>query len=203
MNTTAAVRRLLALMLVAAMALAACGEDDADETAAEGDTTTSAAEGGEEEGPPEVNPCAPGESGEFQPPTAPAAGATPVTVTAVDFAFQGAEAMAKQGEYGLSLKNDGKELHELVVSRLDDEEKRPIAEILASGEQPKQTRIAHAFACPGKTSEPTAVKIDKPGRYVVLCFIPVGTKPETDPADFEKLEKPHAAEGMIQELTVS
>lgn len=47
------------------------------------------------------------------------------------------------------------------------------------------------------------MNIDEPGRYVAVCFIPVGTTPETPPEDFENLGPPHALQGMVAEFEVS
>src|SRR5688572_28086126 len=153
------------------LGLAACGDDDDEEstatteaaeetttTAAEEETTTTAAaeeEGeGEEGGPPEANPCAPGESGELAPATPPADGATELAVTATEYAFEGLDITAT-GEYAISLTNGGNELHELVLVKLLDEE-TPLEELLASEEEPAMEEVAFTFACPGATGETTA-----------------------------------------------
>ena len=207
-------RLLVALFAVFSLtALAACGDDDED---AASDTTTEDtqaaddgaegedAEGGEEGGAPEENPCAEGASGQLgEDAEAPAEGATPVEVTASEYAFAGGDELATQGEYAMTLTNSGQELHEAIIVRLSDEETRTVAELLESEEDPEMTDVAFAFACPGATAEPVAVNIDQPGRYVMLCFVPVGTLPTTPPEQFETLGPPHAAQGMVKEFTVS
>lgn len=199
-----------------AFGLVACGGDDEDtaetgdaptttEAAADESTTTSApTEGeGDEGGAPDVNPCAEGESGTLGPATPPVEGATEVAVTAVDYGFEGLEALSSTGQYAVTLTNDGQELHELVIQKIDDDETRPLEELLQE-EDPSDfvTDVAFTFACPGATSEPTQVDLETPGRYVALCFIPVGTTPETPPEEFETLGPPHAFQGMIREVTV-
>jgi hypothetical protein len=212
--------RALAGATVLVLGVAACGDDSDEETtdttvAAEATTTTAAddetttteaaAEGGDEgeEGgdAPDVNPCAEGESGELAPATPPAAGATEVAVSATEYRFDGLDAMSATGEYAVTLTNEGQELHELIVVRLADEE-TPLEELIASDEEPEMTEIAFTFACPGATADVTAANLDQPGRYVAVCFIPVGTTPETAPEDFETLGPPHAAQGMAQEFFI-
>jgi hypothetical protein len=211
-------RRMVAALAGAALVvgLGACSDDDEDasttttagEAAGEETTTSAPAEGeGEEEGeggPPEVNPCAEGESGTLGPVTPPADGATAVEVTASEYTFAGLDALSAPGEYGVTLVNDGAELHELVIQRINDDETRPLEELLQE-EDPSGfvTDVAFTFACPGASAEAAEVNIEEPGRYVALCFIPVGTVPETPPEEFEQLGPPHAFQGMAIEFQVS
>lgn len=157
------------------------------------------------DGPPDANPCASGESGELgEASETPSDDATAIEVTATDYAFDGLDEITSTGDYALTLTNDGEELHEIVLVRIDDDETRPVEELLQE-EDPSSfaTDVAFAFACPGDSSEPTAVNIDEPGRYVAVCFIPVGVTPETPPEEFETLGPPHALEGMVAEIQVS
>jgi hypothetical protein len=174
--------------------------DDAIDDAGDGSTDTTALP----DGPPPVNPCAAGESGELGETQAPSDDATAIEVTADEYVFDGLEAIDGTGEYALTLDNVGEELHEIVMVRIDDDETRPVEELLQE-EDPSEfaTDIAFAFACPGETSEPTAVNIDEPGRYVAVCFIPVGVTPDTPPDEFETLGPPHALQGMVTEIEVS
>ena len=209
-------RKLFALLMLFALALgvAACGDDD-EEPAASGDandptTTTTAADDGEGEGPdgpPEVNPCAEGvtpEEAGLPPAEEPAEGATPVSITAKDYEFVGADALDAGGSFAITLTNEGTELHEMAIVKLADDETRSVEEIMASGEEPETTDVAFGFACPGSSTVLNA-DVSAPGRYVALCFIPVGTTPETDPAVFasEDSGPPHAMNGMIHEFTIS
>ena len=202
-------RLLVSLFAVLSLgaALAACGDDDDDDAA----TTTTEAEGddeatdeGEDEAP-DVNPCAEGESGTFDdaPPVAPAAGATPVTISASEYAFAGTEALAAVGSYAVSLENVGQELHELVIQQLAADETRPLEELIALPEPPPTTDVAFAFACPGATADAVGVELTEPGRYVVLCFLPTGLLPTTPPEEIESLGPPHAFQGMALELQVT
>ena len=46
--------------------------------------------------------------------------------------------------------------------------------------------------------------IEEPGRYVLLCFFPSGALPGQPGSALEGLEgPPHAAAGMLNEVTIS
>ncbi len=176
-------------------------DDATDDTdSGDGASDTTMAPGG----PPPVNPCAAGESGTIGEAPEPADGATPIEVTAREYSFDGLEQIDGTGSYALILRNEGAQLHELILVRIDDDETRPIEELLEE-DDPSQfaTDIAFAFACPGDAGEPTAVEIDEPGRYAAVCFIPVGVTPETPAEEFETLGPPHAMEGMVAEFEVT
>jgi hypothetical protein len=175
--------------------------DDAVDDISDDDTTDTTAL---PDGPPDANPCAAGESGDLGETEAPSDDATAIEVTADEYVFSGLDEITETGEYALTLTNEGEELHEIVMVRIDDDETRPVEELLQE-EDPSQfaTDVAFAFACPGDSSEPTAVNIDEPGRYVAVCFIPVGVTPDTPPEDFETLGPPHALQGMVAEIQVS
>ncbi|MEZ5248268.1 MAG: hypothetical protein R2713_03330 [Ilumatobacteraceae bacterium] len=83
------------------------------------------------DGPPPVNPCAAGESGGLggEGP-APAPDATEIEVIAREFVLDGLEAIDSTGEFALTLTNTGSELHEVVMVRIDDDETRPLEELL-------------------------------------------------------------------------
>jgi hypothetical protein len=211
--------RKLAALLAATLlmfGLAACGDDDDDDTAVGADDTSETTEAGDDhdmptegegdEGPPEVNPCAdgvdPADAG-LPPAEEPAEGATAVTVTAKEYEFAGVDALSAGGTFAITFENAGKELHELMIQHIDDSETRSIEEMMQSEEQPETvSEVAFGFACPGSTTTFNA-EVTEPGRYVALCFIPVGTTPETDPKDFEAGGPPHAMQGMVVEFEVS
>jgi hypothetical protein len=205
---------LTLLASLSLIALGACGEDD--ETADGDDTTTTAIEepgaevdqdGEGEDGPPEANPCAEGESGTFgPPPEEPADDATSVTITATDYEFAGWEELHNAGEYGITLVNEGEELHEMQLVRITDEQNRPIEELVDLNEEELEgviNQVAFSFACPGDAADPVAADMTEPGRYVMICFIPVGATPETSIEEFETLEPPHFAQGMVHEFEVT
>jgi hypothetical protein len=198
--------------LAVAGLIGGCADDEGDTaTEARQDTTTTVlanpATSREEGGPPEVNPCAEGEDGQFSPPEvsgSPGDAAEPVTVTAREFSFEGVQAMDTTGEYALTFTNEGDQLHQIVIQRIDDDDSRPAEEILAE-EVPSEftTDVAFGFACPGEVAEPISVELEEPGRYMAVCFIPDGTTPQSPPEHFESYAPAHATRGMVEEFQVS
>ena len=206
-------RLLVALFAVLSLsaALAACGDDDDEASDTTTEDTRDAEEGADDEGTdegegaPDENPCAEGAESPTDPEAeAPAADATPVTITAAEYSFTGGDELATQGSYAVTLANEGQELHELALVRLAEGVDAPLEELLASDEEPELTEVGGSFACPGTSAEPVAIEIDEPGRYVMVCFIPVGTLPTSTPEELEASEgPPHAAQGMAKEFIVS
>lgn len=144
-----------------------------------------------------------------------------VQVTGTDYAFD-APAEVAAGT-SLTFTNDSDaEVHEMLVLRVDDDETRPLEELmgLPDAEAQEVTEFrGMLLALPGEAGiDPEApdaggsVTLDEPGRYLLLCFIPEGADPgayeaalagEGDgPPDVEG-GSPHAALGMVHELTVS
>jgi hypothetical protein len=193
-----------------------CTDDEGDAAGeAQGTTTTTTttstvlvnpATSREEEGPPEANPCVEGEDFPVEPPEVnepPGDGAEPVQVTAREYSFSGVQAMDTTGEYALVLANEGDELHQIVIQRIEDDD-RPALEILNENVPSDfTTDIAFGFACPDEVAEPVSVNLDQPGRYIASCFIPSGITTESPPEDFDSDAPAHAARGMFEEFHVS
>lgn len=138
-----------------------------------------------------------------------------VTVTAVDYAFEGIPEPIPAGSV-IGLENQGEEPHELVAFRIPDDETRTLEELLAlpEDEEPPVDFVGVAIA--PTTGDPVypegPVTLDEPGRYAFVCFLPVGVSDE----DFEAMMAagpegsppplpegpPHFAEGMWAEVTV-
>jgi plastocyanin len=139
-----------------------------------------------------------------------------IAVTAVDYAFEGLPDVIGAGST-LTLTNEGAEPHELVALRIPDDEDRSVSELLAlpqeelfavfGGDAEPATVI---LAGPGQTDVPGAVVGDgtltEPGRYAIICFIPVGSDPSALDPEAEGPPQsdspPHAARGMWAEVTV-
>jgi hypothetical protein len=197
-------RFAVAGLVTGALLFAACGDDedpieDADSTATATVTRTATA----------TTSTATSETGET------------VEVTAVDYEFEDLPESIEAGTM-LTLKNDSDaEAHELVAIRLPDNETRPVSELITLpdeelGEIVSTEPAVVLIAAPGE--EGMAVvgdgTITEPGRYAVVCFIPVGADPaevlagppadDATPAAEEEPAgpPPHAAEGMYAELTV-
>lgn len=143
-----------------------------------------------------------------------------VKVTATDYRFDGLPSSTVTGTQ-FSFQNDStKEVHEMIVQRIPDEETRPVGALLALPEDELEAAVGNSepvmviVALPGEAGmvvEGTDV-INEPGRYAVLCFIPVGADPEkvreamsdpdaTGPPDLGT-GPPHIMEGMYGEVTV-
>jgi len=142
------------------------------------------------------------------------------TVTATDYRFENLPKSVKSGTT-LSLKNSsGKELHEMVIVKLPDTEKRSVAELVKLPQaqfdalSPGPPALV-LLGPPGGGAEIKAVgngKLTAKGRYVVICAIPTGA----DPAAYLKAAQaatdgppkvdggpPHFTMGMYGEITVT
>ncbi len=115
-------------------------------------------------------------------------------ITGTEYAFAGVPAAVRAGPASFEFRNAGKEAHELVLFRFNDEVTERFLELLRlPGPQAlaKVRRLGFAFAGPG--SADYAVADLNPGRYAMVCFIPVGDK---------KVGPPHATRGMVAEFRV-
>lgn len=190
-HTTRRARALIALVLVGGLGLAACG-DDSESPAASGDaiesedeSTTTSTETSEEE-------------------------AETVEVTGIEYGFQGLEGELAAGTE-LTFTNGGKEVHELILMRINDDETRSIEELLALPEEEAQQSVTMkgvAVAGPGEDGQVVEGELvaDEAGRYAAICFIPVGTTEMPDGPPQEGAEPsgpPHFTQGMVTEITVS
>jgi hypothetical protein len=123
-----------------------------------------------------------------------------ITVTAVDYAFQGIPSEVDTGALGVEFANEGEEFHELVLFRKNDDVDQSFDEILELDEEEAGELMSEAggtFAGPGEDS--TALfDLSEPGEYVAVCFVPVGATPDNEEAD----GPPHFTEGMKTEFTV-
>ena len=182
MDTTTRTRTALALVLL--LLLTACGSDDTDtsETAETAENTADT--------PAEV-----------------------VAITAVDYAFEGVPAEVAAGtELTLQGVADA-EPHEAVVFRVPDGDDRAPLELLDSGEELPfaGVLIAPPGGAPGFGPEGPVV-LTEPGRYLLVCFIPVGTTAEAfaelaesggTSEDLPQTGPPHFVQGMVADLTVA
>jgi hypothetical protein len=151
-----------------------------------------------------------------------------MNVTAADYNYTGLEADYAAGPTVVTLTNEGEEVHEIALARINDDVTETAAEIVALPEEEAFSKIVLAgvgFAFPG-TEGFTVVDLE-PGRYIAVCFIPQGATPEVvaqlraqgegppgegsapegsapegSGPDLE-LGPPHHTQGMIQEFTVT
>ena len=128
-----------------------------------------------------------------------------VDVSMGDYSFTGIPESVDKGVVAFVLSNDGAEVHEFIVARLKGD--TTVDDILALPEDATakerkklvQEIPGGGFAAPGQ-SDVALISLKKPGQYVALCFIPVGSTPDAaDGGD----GPPHAHEGMTAEFTVN
>lgn len=115
---------------------------------------------------------------------------TVVGVSLTDYAFTFNVSSVVQPEVlQFQVRNDGAELHELVLFRMP--EGVTVEDIVADpeGTIPEDAFIGAVFAAPGEQTDMVLVGLE-PGKYVAICFIPT---PDG---------VPHFAEGMIAEFEV-
>jgi hypothetical protein len=132
-----------------------------------------------------------------------------VDVTMQDYAFSGMPAEVEKGKVAVSLTNEGTELHEFAVFRLKgDATLDDILALPADASEEDQSELVTpvrgaGFAFPGG-SDTAFFNLKKTGDYVALCFIPVGTTPDTIQGEGEGgTGPPHFMEGMAAEFEVT
>jgi hypothetical protein len=127
-----------------------------------------------------------------------------VTATSSDYAFTGMPATLSSGPLSIELVNDGPEVHELTVLRVDPDVTAPLAELMMSEEAGAQALEFVTSTGPLEVGDSDYVMVNlEPGRYAVACFIPQGATSMEALAQLASDAAPHAALGMIHELIVS
>jgi hypothetical protein len=133
-----------------------------------------------------------------------------------DYAFVDFPTEVEKGTVAFVVNNDGTELHEIHFVRLKGD--ATLDDILALPPDAEDSEFEElgtevrggAFAFPG-ASDIAFVTFKKPGTYVALCSIPVGTTPEAVEAEESGGEEheegseeapPHFTEGMAAEFEV-
>jgi hypothetical protein len=100
-------------------------------------------------------------------------------VLATDYAYGGIPEDVPAGPTIMRLTNGGEEVHEMVLVRRLEGADDPVEELLAMPDDEVFTKIefvGFALAMPGASSGLVADLT--PGRYIVVCFLPVGATPE-------------------------
>lgn len=119
-------------------------------------------------------------------------------VTGVNYEYEGLPDTLPAGTVAVTFTNEGDELHEIGVARINDDVTLPVEQVLALPEDQifSSLQIAGiAFAAPGE-SETTFMRMET-GRYGTACFVSEGTTPDTEGAG-----PPHFTLGMFAEFTV-
>lgn len=195
-------------LLLASFLLGACGEDG-DETVTVTTTSTAATLS------MTTTATVTGATTEV----ATATQATPgvIEVTGTDYAFEGVPDTVAPGTEFMFTNGSDAEVHELLLFQIPEGEQRSLDELLALPDAEAEAIVGEplgvAVAMPGEdgTVVEGALVVEQPGRYVMLCFIPVGADPEVFRAAMEDPSAqppeveggpPHVAQGMSAEFTV-
>jgi uncharacterized cupredoxin-like copper-binding protein len=199
------IKRLAPVAIAGALALSlvACGGDDATATTAAAAPTTAATS---------THATDHGTSTPMDHPT--------IAIDAIDYRFDNMPAEVKAGTMFTMKNTSTKEFHEMVAIRIPDSETRSVQELAQL--PPAETdalfaNVEPAFvivAPPGE--EGFAVlgdgTISEPGRYAVICAIPIGADPavvaeamQTESSGPPNLGDgpPHLTAGMFAELNVT
>ena len=138
-------------------------------------------------------------------------GADGVTVTGVEYGYQGVPDSAKAGTV-VTFVNGGNEVHEIVAIRRNAGVTTTLDELLAMPEEESNKLVSFlgvAVASPGETA-PETITLDQPGNYIFICFIPVGTTelpslaPDATPNESLLPDgPPHFVQGMVAEFSVT
>jgi hypothetical protein len=127
-----------------------------------------------------------------------------VDVTGIEYEFQGLPKTLPAGNVAIRFTDNGAELHELDVFRVKGKDSvKKIVGLSEKEQRKKVEEVGGAFATQGQTSY-TIVDLSKPGRYGVVCHLPVGSTSEQAAEKAEKKHdhKSHAQEGMLATITV-
>jgi hypothetical protein len=119
-----------------------------------------------------------------------------LAVTGRDYEFEGIPDTLDGGAYAIEFTNEAEtEMHEVAMLRINDGVTESVDELLQLPEEEALSRVtpvAVAIAEPGE-SDVTFAELE-PGRYVAVCFIPVGSGEEGPP---------HFTQGMVAEFEVT
>lgn len=123
-----------------------------------------------------------------------------IEVSGVDFAFDGVPEQLEAGTYAFNFTNDAaEEFHVLALVRINDDVTESFEEILQLPEEQAQSNVTDVGGTAADPGGSDVFFVDlEPGRYGVLCPIPVGTIGDT-----EGTGPPHFVEGMFAEFEVT
>jgi hypothetical protein len=121
-----------------------------------------------------------------------------IDAVGTDYEYEGIPDSLPAGTATVTFSNEGEELHEIGLIRINDDVDLSLEELLQLPEEQAMTMaqfVGAAFAAPGE-ADTTYLDLE-PGRYGAVCFIPQGTTHE-----HEGNGPPHLALGMLAEFTV-
>lgn len=120
-------------------------------------------------------------------------------VTATNYEYLNVQEKMPSGKIALTIANEGDEVHEISIARINDDVNMTAREILMLGEEDALAVIslkAYATAAPGE-AETTFMNLS-PGRYYAVCFVAQGTTSFHEHGD----GPPHFLRGMLKEFVV-
>jgi hypothetical protein len=123
-------------------------------------------------------------------------------VTGIEYEFQGLPKTLPAGTVAIRFSDTGAEFHELAIFRVKS--KDSVKKILGMSEKEQTKRIEEisgTFAMQGQTTYAIA-DMSKPGRYGVVCFLPVGSTSIENAEEAGRNAKTHWEEGMYATITV-
>jgi hypothetical protein len=124
-------------------------------------------------------------------------------VTGVEYAFENLPKTLPDGTVAIRFTDTGAELHELAIYRVKS--KDSVKKIVGQSEKEQRKKLEEVggtFAMQGQTTY-TIAELTKPGRYALLCHLPVGSTSIEAAEEAEKDHpKSHAEEGMYATITV-
>ena len=128
-----------------------------------------------------------------------------VEVSGVEYSFENLPSSLPAGRTTFVFTNNGAEIHEMVVFRINDGVTETIDELLALPDDGAFTKVTFAGAMFGVQGETDIETFElTPGRHVALCFVPTGTiEVETDESEVTEPGPPHFTAGMQAEFTVT
>lgn len=123
-----------------------------------------------------------------------------VDVVAVDYAFEGVPETIPAGHVAFTFSNEGEEVHEMLMVRYKDPSTtiEDLVKLSGRGAEKAVDFLGASFGPPGAFD--TEPKELTPGKYALVCFVPVGSTSEK--AARKADGPPHVARGMSSEFTV-
>lgn len=138
------------------------------------------------------------------------AAGTRVDVVGTDYAFSDF-GTTLDGPTTFAFRNEGQDLHEMVIVRKNDGVTDTFEELLALPEDEAfglVTFVGQTMAAPGQAA-PDTLTATEPGEYLMICFIPQGmtTLPSLDPNASGPPDlgdgPPHFTLGMLKEFEIA
>jgi plastocyanin len=140
----------------------------------------------------------------------PRPGQTVVKISASDYSYGFDRSQAASGDFAINFVNTGKDAHEITMFRAPEGATVPQAGAalgdvngseLSNIPAPYELVDHITFAPPGKSTNFQFTKRLAPGHYVIACYLPQGTKSESD-LRTNTTGKPHIQLGMIADFEV-